>query len=95
MEEPTVDPMADQILDGNAVAGVLAAALGVDMTDVPSRCAHCGATNVVAELRAYVRAPGTVLRCPSCDGVVVRFVETEVATYVDARGAAFLRFERR
>ena len=49
----------------------------------------------IAELRAYVRAPGTVLRCPVCDGIVLRIVETDEATYVDARGAAYLRFERR
>ena len=50
---------------------------------------------MIAELRAYVRSPGTVLRCPVCEGVVLRIVETDEATYVDARGAAYLRFERR
>ena len=81
------------VVDGNAVAGVLAAAFGVEMTDVPSRCAHCGTVSVVAQLRAYVRAPGTVLRCPVCSGVILRIVELPTATVVDARGAAFLRFE--
>lgn len=94
-DQSMTDPVAEQVLDGNTVAGALAAAFGGDMTSVPGRCAHCGAVNVVAELRAYVRAPGTVLRCPACDGVVLRVVETAEATYVDARGAAFLRFERR
>lgn len=89
------DPNADQVLDGNALAGALAAAFGADMTTVPGRCAHCGAVNVVGELRAYVRAPGAVLRCPACEGVILRVVETIEATYVDARGAAYLRFERR
>ena len=84
-----------EVLDGNALAGTLAAAFGADMTAVPGKCARCGAVNVVAELRAYVRAPGAVLRCPACDGVVLRIVETVEATYVDARGAAYLRFERR
>ena len=65
------------------------------MTVVPGKCAHCGAVHVIAELRAYMRAPGTVLRCPVCDGIVLRIVETDEATYVDARGAAYLRFERR
>ena len=85
----------DRGLDGNAVAGALAAAFGVEMTEVPQRCAHCGTVSVLAELRAYVRAPGTVLRCRVCGGVVLRMVETPEATYVDARGAAYLRFERR
>jgi len=89
------DPVPDDVLDGNASAGPLAAAFGADMTVVPGKCAHCGAVHVVAELRAYMRAPGTVLRCPVCDGIVVRIVETDEATYVDVRGAAYLRFERR
>jgi phage FluMu protein Com len=76
------------------VAGLLAAAFGVEMTAVPSRCAHCGDVNVVAELRAYTRAPGVVLRCPTCSGVVLRVVETPTATLVDASGIAWLRFER-
>jgi len=90
----TTDPVAEQVLDGNALAGTLAAAFAGDMTAVPGRCGHCGAVHVVAELRAYVRAPGAVLRCPTCDGVVLRIVETDDATYVDARGAAYLRFDR-
>ncbi|HXI82280.1 MAG TPA: DUF6510 family protein [Verrucomicrobiae bacterium] len=94
-DDTTVDPIADQVLDGNAVAGILAAAFGGEMTTVPGACAHCGTVNVIAALRAYVRAPGTVLRCPACDGVVLRIVETPTATLVDVRGAAWLRFERR
>jgi ferredoxin-NADP reductase len=90
----TGDPIADAILDGNSVAGVLAAAFGAEMTAVPGECAHCGTVNVLAAMRAYVRAPGTVLRCPACDGVVVRIVQTPTAILVDVRGAAWLRFDR-
>ena len=91
----TGDPVADQVLDGNAVAGLLAAAFGAEMTAVPGECAHCGAVNVLAAMRAYVRAPGTVLRCPTCDGLIVRIVQTPTAILVDVRGAAWLRFDRR
>ena len=85
----------ESVLDGNAVAGVLETAFGADMTAVPGRCAHCGAVNQVGALLAWTRAPGAVLRCPACHGVVLRIVETAEATYVDARGAAYLRFARR
>jgi hypothetical protein len=89
-----VDPIAERMLDGNALGGALSAAFGADMTAVPSKCAHCGTVNVVGTLRAYVDAPGAILRCPTCGGVVIRLVETTEATYVDARGAAYLRFTR-
>ena len=88
------DSVADEVLDGNAVAGILAAAFGSEMTMVPGQCAHCGTVNMLAAMRAYVRAPGTVLRCPACDGVVVRIVETPTSTLVDIQGVAWLRFER-
>ena len=84
-----------EALDGNALGGALAALFGGDMTATPGSCAHCGTVSVIAEMRAYVQAPGRILRCPTCDGVVIRIVETPDATYVDARGAAFLRFGRR
>ena len=88
------DSVADQVLDGNAVAGILAAAFGSEMTMVPGQCAHCGTVNMLAAMRAYVRAPGTVLRCPACDGVVMRIVETPTSTLLDIQGVAWLRFER-
>ncbi len=90
-----MDPSPDDVLDGNASAGLLAAVFGIDMTAVPTKCDHCGGTHMVAELRAYMRGPGTVLRCPICDSIILRMVETDDATYIDARGAAYLRFERR
>jgi phage FluMu protein Com len=89
------DPVAEQVLDGNALAGTLEGLFGGDMTAVPGRCAHCGTVSAVGAMRAYTRAPGAVLRCPACKEVVLRVVETVDATYVDARGAAYLRFERR
>ena len=95
IEDPGDNSVLDDVLDGNASAGLLATAFGTDMTVVPGKCAHCGAVHVVAELRAYMRAPGMVLRCPACDGVILRIVQTDEATYIDARGAAYLRFERR
>jgi hypothetical protein len=93
-DDVTIDPVAEGVLDGNAVAGVLAVAFGEEMTAVPGECAHCGTINVLAAMRAYVRAPGTVLRCPACEGVVLRIVQTPSATLVDVRGAAWLRLDR-
>jgi uncharacterized protein DUF6510 len=83
----------DDVLDGNAAAGLLASAFGLEMTTVPGACAHCRTVSVVAQLRAYTRAPGVVLRCPACSEVVLRIVQTPAAILIDASGAAWLRFE--
>jgi hypothetical protein len=89
------DPAVERELDANALAGTLEALFGTDMTAIPGRCAHCGTLNMVGAMRAYTRAPGAVLRCPACDEVVIRVVETPDATFIDTRGIAYLRFERR
>ena len=94
MPEPRTDEAAEAMVDGNALAGMLASIFGVDVTTVPGRCAHCGAVSMVGALRAYTRAPGAILRCPVCDQVVLRLVQTDGALYLDARGAAYLRFDR-
>ena len=94
MIDHSADPAVDLELDGNAVAGTLEAAFGVEMTAVEGRCAHCGTEHVVGAMRAYTRGPGIVLRCPSCDGVVLRVVVAAESTVLDLRGAAVLRVPR-
>jgi hypothetical protein len=58
-------------LDGNAIAGELFAHYGWDMTTVTGTCGHCGARGPIGELRVFGRAPGTVVRCPACESVVI------------------------
>ncbi|MEP7239706.1 MAG: DUF6510 family protein [Devosia sp.] len=79
------------VLDGNAVAGEMMAMFGVEMTTSASECAHCGQRHMMGALLAYVGGPGIVLRCPSCEGMMVKLVRTPAGTYLDARGAAFVR----
>ena len=61
-------------LDGNAIAGALFEHFGHDMTMAEVRCSHCQSTSMMAELRVYMKAPGAVARCPSCDEVVMVIV---------------------
>ena len=61
-------------LDGNAIAGALFEHFGHDMTMAEVRCSHCQSTSMMAELRVYMKAPGDVARCPSCDEVVMVIV---------------------
>jgi hypothetical protein len=72
-----------EALDGNAIAGSLLEHFGVEMTEVPGRCGHCGAIALVAELVVYVCAPGAVARCPSCGQVVLVVITTPGHPRVD------------
>ena len=61
-------------LDGNAIAGELIAHFGREMTTATGTCGHCGSSAQLAELVVYMRAPGSVVRCPTCGAVVLVLV---------------------
>lgn len=73
-------------LDGNAIAGVLEAVFGTELTTASGECAGCGARCLVAEFGVYLRGPGTVVRCRHCGGVVMVLVEAHGVTCVDLTG---------
>lgn len=85
------DPALELTVDGSAVAGMLAAAFGRDVSANEERCAHCGTVSVIATMRVYARGPGVVIRCPACTDVVLRIVETPRGLRIDASGATHLR----
>lgn len=80
-----------QPLDGNAIGGQLWELFGSDMTVAHTVCASCGASGLVAELAVYLRAPGTVVRCPVCEAVLMVLATVRGITCVDVAGLA--RFE--
>ncbi len=82
--------MTTTALDGNAIAGLLHAVFGAELTTAAGVCAHCGARGLVAELEVYLRAPGTVVRCRSCSSVLMVLVTVRGITCVDLRGLASL-----
>jgi hypothetical protein len=78
-------------LDGNAIGGMLIDVFGTDMTAANSTCGTCGAIRPVAELLVYMRAPGIVVRCRTCDNVLMVFVKAHgVTCAVDLAGMASL-----
>jgi hypothetical protein len=58
-------------LDGNAAAGVLQEIFGIEMTAVAATCVTCGAVAPIGESALYAGGPGTVIRCRSCDSVLI------------------------
>jgi hypothetical protein len=62
-------------LDGNALAGVLHAVFGLEMTEALGGCGGCGVTEPLGAEHVYMRAPGAVLRCCHCDEVLIVVVQ--------------------
>ncbi|TDD68691.1 hypothetical protein E1293_36730 [Actinomadura darangshiensis] len=80
-------------VDGNALAGPLSELFAVDVTAATGRCVNCGLAGPIAGLRVYDRAPGLVARCPGCGHVVLRFVRTPDAAWIDLTGTVSLRVQ--
>jgi hypothetical protein len=79
-------------LDGNAAAGELSEVFALDVTTAVVTCAGCGVTGPVAGAMVYEAGMGTVLRCPECDGVLLRYVRGGGGLRVEMRGVRVLQW---
>ena len=86
------DSATDKFRDGNAAAGVLREVFAVDVTSAHGQCVGCGRTGPMAEARMFADAPGLVLRCSSCDAVLLRLVSGGGRHWLDVRGLTYLEF---
>jgi hypothetical protein len=77
-------------LDGNAAAGLLSELFVRDMTGAIATCRGCGNVGPIGGLLEYGHQMGIVLRCPACDGVVLRLVHVRGALRLDPSGIALL-----
>ena len=82
------------MFDANAAAGLLHEIFGVEMTASHTECANCGNEAEMGTLIAFTRGPGIVLRCSTCEHVMIRIVQTPEAIHFDARGAVYLKLAR-
>jgi hypothetical protein len=76
-------------LDGNAAAGRLAELFALEMTRAIVVCDGCGHEGALATLRYYSGA-GLVLRCPVCDAIMLRLLDTGTCLNLDLRGCTRL-----
>jgi len=74
-------------LDGNGAAGILSEVFVPDVTTARATCATCGAIRPLGALLMYAHGMGTVMRCPSCDAVVLRVARPRAHLWLDLTGA--------
>ena len=82
----------DQTLDGNAAAGLLTEVFTPEATAAVVRCATCGSEGPVGGAAVFAHAPGLVIRCTSCEAVVMRFARIRGRLVADLRGVGMMRF---
>jgi hypothetical protein len=78
-------------LDGNAAAGILQEIFVQEMTMARTICAGCGATDLLGAQAVYMHGPGTVIRCPSCDAVLMSIVHGGGRYWIELQGIRSLR----
>jgi hypothetical protein len=88
------DPNLSLMLDGNAAAGILNEIFALEMTTNPVECASCGRESEIGALLAFMQAPGVILRCPTCENIILCIVQTPDVIHLDLRGTAYLRLKR-
>lgn len=79
-------------LDGNAMAGVLQELFADDVTTARGACASCGTVGDVGQqhLYMYPRSPGAVLRCSTCENVLMVVVHTRDRVRFGLRGLVWV-----
>lgn len=80
-------------VDGNALDGALAVAFGRDMTASEGVCAECGDRHRLVQTRVYLRCPGMVMRCPSCDNPEIVIVEINHHLHLTVGGLATIEMQ--
>jgi hypothetical protein len=68
-------------LDGNAAAGTLEQIFAFEVTTAVGTCASCGAVTELGGTSVYAPAMGIVVRCPACEGVLIRLAGTGEGRY--------------
>jgi hypothetical protein len=80
------------VLDGNACAGLLRELFVQDVTAADVACAGCGAVAQVGAQRLYdyPDGPGAILRCRSCENVLMAIVHAGGRYRVAASGMLWM-----
>lgn len=78
-------------LDGNAAAGLLQEIFPFEMTLAQATCVGCSSTNTIGELAVYMHGMGTIMRCPSCESVLIRVARTNGRYWLDMQGVRVLQ----
>jgi uncharacterized protein (DUF983 family) len=80
-------------LDGNGAAGKLREVFALEMTGARGRCGSCGNVGRLADARAFLDAPGVVMRCRACEAVLLVLVRGEGRYWLGAQGLSWLELQ--
>jgi Family of unknown function (DUF6510) len=82
-------------LDGNGAAGRLSEVFALELTGARGRCASCGNVAALGEARAFMDAPGLVIRCRACASVLLVLVHGDGRYWLGVQGMTWLELKER
>jgi hypothetical protein len=77
-------------LDGNAAAGMLSEVFALEVSAARGRCASCGYVSALGEAHAYLDAPGVVVRCSTCESVLLVLVRGDGRYWLGMEGLSWV-----
>jgi Family of unknown function (DUF6510) len=80
-------------MDGNALAGALREVFVHEMTSARIACDGCGKVEPIGAEHAYTQAPGIVLRCRHCEGVLLVMTHGSSGYLLGFRGSRWLEIQ--
>ncbi len=81
-------------VDGNSLAGPLSELFSADLTLATARCVRCGHVAELARAKVYPDPTGYVVRCGTCDDVLMVIVEESDSICLELRGMSWLTVPR-
>jgi hypothetical protein len=77
-------------LDGNAAAGTLEEIFHFEMTTAVAACGRCGAERPLGAALLHTHGMGMILRCSTCDQVLMRITQIRGTYRLDLSGMSSL-----
>jgi Family of unknown function (DUF6510) len=77
-------------LDGNAAAGPLSDIFAREVTAALVTCASCGSSGPLGAAMLYGEAMGQIVRCATCDAVLLCCADTPAGVRLDMRGVSVI-----
>jgi len=81
-------------LDGNGAAGALSEVFSLELTGARGRCDGCGNVAALGDARAYMDAPGLVIRCRNCESVLLVLVRGDDRYWLAVQGLTWLELAK-
>jgi phage FluMu protein Com len=79
-----------ETLDGNAAAGMLSEVFALEVSGARGRCASCGNVSALGDAHAYLDAPGVVVRCRTCESVLLVLVRGDDRYWLGLEGLTWV-----